>query len=533
MSKKITKWLNSPANILFLKILVAVIVLSYVVYNILHGMYEGDTYFLIDTGREIIKNGDVIRENIWSCVPGMKFVAQQWLYCVIIAFAQDTFGAVGMLIFVFIQVITYYFLMTHLMKKLGLNSQFRYLLSIVVMFLGQNYLFCSRPETITIILFILLAICLEKYKETDKWYWLLGIPALNILEVNFHSSMWLFHYAIILAYLVPAFYWPWKNKESKNIKRVPVIVVSLLSLSVLLVNPYGLDGVLYIINAYMSNAFSFVSIEEMLPTQIMSNYGFCAFIGIFVLVVVSKLKSCKSTSINITFGFSLLMAMFIRNNMFILFSLIYPLADLGVAFLGINTKFNWHKYLNMKICLLLIAVNIFTISFTYCEFKNINNIEGGVENSAMFANNMNTIADYLDKHADENNKILTGFNVGAYMEYRGYRNLFIDARPECYMKNITGNESPLAEYYTYCSKGKKNNKKEGESSILNQDEVDDWFAKYNFDYIIVEAGTGSFLAGYMYSNPNYVLAPGSESEIGEPWLLFERVDKVEKAVEVK
>ena len=528
MQKKVSDWLHQPMNVLFFKLSVIAISLSYFAHNMLVHLYDTDTYFLIDTGREIIKRGDVIRENIWSCVPGMKFVAQQWLYCVVTAFMQDTFGALGMFFLMFVQIAAYYLLAVHLMKKLGLDSVLRWLLATVVVILGQSYLFSTRPETITIIFFILLALCLEKFKETDKWYWLLGIPVLNVLEVNFHSSMWLFHYAIIFAYLVPAFYWPWKAKETKKIKWKSVAVASILSLPTLLINPYGLDGALYIVNSYRAKTFDWVMISEMQATQIMSIYGVCALVGVLILIVSSLMKSSKSTSVNMTLGFSLLMAMAVRNNMFLLFSLIYPLADLGCAIVDKGIKINWKKDLNRAVCILLIAADVFFIGLLYDRFDYIDGgNEGRVEDSVAFAKNMNTIVDYLDDNAEEGVKILSGFDSGAYLEYRGYRNLFIDARPECYMKPITGNKNLLAEYSMYCTRGVRLVQKKGEPYMLTTEEVEAWFAKYDFDYIVVDSGIDCFLAGYMYSSPNYVLAPGSEDVIDEPWLLFERIDRVE------
>ena len=55
-------------------------------------------------------------------------------------------------------------------------------------------------------------------------------------------------------------------------------------------------------------------------------------------------------------------------------------------------------------------------------------------------------ADYLDENASHDIKLFTGYNDGAYMEYRGYK-CYIDPRAEVFLKNNNHVEDIINEYY--------------------------------------------------------------------------------------
>ena len=531
MSAKISKWFNKPMKYMsFYYISIVVVVICYLLGTTLVHLYDTDTYFIIDTGREILKNG-IVHTNPWSCVPGMNFICQQWLYCVVAAILQDTFGSFGMFLLISCQLFLYSFLAYRLLRRRGVTLGKSCIAVGALMIMGQSYTISTRPETITIIFLLCLALSLEHYIESGKWYWLLTIPVLNILEINVHSSMWVFHYAVLAAYLVPAFYFHNLVQKEPNFKRLPVILVAVASLPTLLLNPYGLSGALYVFTTYRMQVFKWVYIRELQLPEILSGIGISAILMIAVLVFTLIFKSAKSVSANMVLGFGLLMLLAVRNNMFLMIAGLYCFGDLFAVERIKSLSINWRKDLTNTVFLLLIAVDIFFLGFFFSRFTYLDNGENGrVEDSVAYARNMNTIVDYLDEYAEKDVKIMTGFDSGAYLEYYGYRNLFIDARPECYGYLMTGGEHLIAEYSAYCQWGHFRLEDEhipkSSNYFVYEEDMEAWLDKYNFDYIIVYSGIDCYLQGYLQASDRYVLAPGSEEIVGQPWLVFERADRV-------
>ena len=533
MGNKISRWFNKPMkHIWFYYMSIVAVTLCYILGTMLVHLYDTDTYFLIETGREIIKNG-IIHTNPWSCVPDMEFICQQWLYCVIAAWLQDTFHGLGMFLLILTQVALYVVLAFRFLKRRGVSIGHSAIIVGVLLIMGQAYAISTRPETITIVVFLLLALSLEHYIDSGKWYWLLAIPVLNVLEINLHASMWSFHYAIILAYLVPTFYMPKQAKKAPKFKRLPMIIASIVGLPALLLNPYGWDGVMYVFTTYKMHIFRWVQIRELNPPEIMSGIGVCAIMVFVVLVFTLILKSARNASINMVLGFGLLMLLATRNNMFFLFAGLYCFGDLFSVEKLKSLDINWRKDLTNAVFILLVAVDIFFFGMFYSRLAYLDQAKyGHLENSVAYARNMNTIINYLDEYAEPDAKIFTGFDTGAYLQYYGYKNLFIDARPECYGPLMTGGEHLIAEYSAYAQWGIYQVQDDdefvgSEKYFVTEEDMEAWLDKYNFDYIIVFAGTDCYMQGYLQGSDRYVRAPGSENIVSQPWLIYERADRVD------
>jgi hypothetical protein len=128
------------------------------------------------------------------------------------------------------------------------------------------------------------------------------------------------------------------------------------------------------------------------------------------------------------------------------------------------------------------------------------------------------IIDYIDKHKGKDSKILTHFNIGGYLEYKGYRKIYMDARPESYAFHGTsafGDTSILDEYaklnfncgevnsnflyeiigaedslnfeaYSDEQKQESLQKAIEENKTYTDNEIDKILQYYDFDYFIVD-----------------------------------------------
>ena len=87
MLKKIKNWLDKPLSMKVFVGSVFCIIVFYIMQRLTTSIYDSDMYFLIASGREILKNG-IPYNNIWTIDSNSAIIIQQWLYDVILAFVD-------------------------------------------------------------------------------------------------------------------------------------------------------------------------------------------------------------------------------------------------------------------------------------------------------------------------------------------------------------------------------------------------------------------------------------------------------------
>ena len=95
-------------------------------------------------------------------------------------------------------------------------------------------------------------------------------------------------------------------------------------------------------------------------------------------------------------------------------------------------------------------------------------------------------------------KTFTSFNSGAYFEFIGLKNIYIDARPELYAKGTASGKDVLSDYDEFCKLG---------SVGYSKTDADKWFNSYAFDYVIIDAATDIALHIYMEHRADYKNVP--------------------------
>ena len=412
--------------------------------------FDTDMYFLIATGKEIVENG-IPHTNVWTVNMSDGFVAQQWLYAVIV-YAVNQFDYIGRFLFIVAELILLGLLFYHFFKLKGISKGLTTVSFVIMILFSQPYMLNIRPELITIILLLTECIALEHYMISNKAGWLILLPVSMLLEMNLHASMWPIHYAILLAYFVPAFYIGRDNNDKYKLykKWRQVLPFILVMTGIMFVNPYGIDGVMYIIRSLKADPFSLMNVMECVPAYIFSEVGACIILNIAILAVLIVKKLHSSTAVNITLGFSFMMAYTIRHIMFEPIVLTFILANL-MDYVS-TIKIDWKKDAVNGILPLLIAVDLYFLSAGVSSLFTLSDVQSGEDITSGLA----AIVDYIDDSVEPSDHVFTGFNTGAYLEYRGIRNVYIDARPELYMTEFIGKEKTdiLSEYVTYCVYGR-------------------------------------------------------------------------------
>ena len=230
-----------PKKVLFLALLLFATVVFLLYFT---SSFSGDIYFIIASGRDILKDGFSINNPRSDGF----IVVQQWLYCIFAAVLYDNLGTVGYWLTILLPLSGFLGVTCLYLRKHGV-SLFRSLcFCFPLLMIGRVYLCVARPESLTLMLLVLEMIFLEKYQETRKLGYILLTPVLVVVKMCVHMSMWPVHIAVLLAYSVPMIKQFGLKKDGIGI--LGFITSFVLSIGAVFLNPYGTDGFWYLYRFY-------------------------------------------------------------------------------------------------------------------------------------------------------------------------------------------------------------------------------------------------------------------------------------------
>lgn len=493
MTDKSGNWINRAMPLkVFLGLSVGLFIV-WLLSSIATGIYDNDMYWLVATGREIIENG-VPHVNLWTADNKAGFVAQQWLYAAGIAFA-DKLGPAGYSLFFGVQFVAF-FLLSVVFFRIKNISGGKFVFSMALMLvLCQTYVFSVRPEIITLVLLLVECIALEKYHGTGKFAFLILLPVSMLLEINLHASMCVFHYVVLAAYLVPAFYCKTSVKNKLYAKWQVILPTVITMTAVMWINPYGTEAVIYTFKSFAAKSFKYLAVTEMMPADIISKYTLTLVPAFMLLFICVKFRRIESTSFNMILGFSALTAYATRNVMFMPIAFLFLLRDFWQAIDG-KIIINWTKDVKNYLYFIF-AVGYIFICGNFLALTDI--ADGGIRKMSGY----DEISDCIVADAGTKNvKLFTGFDCGGFFEYEGFKSVYMDARPELYTSMFTGDKNILADYAAYCI-GYSGFTEDEMHSRTSFDSIDDWFSYYDFDYIVANKGSETYLCGYLQSSEKY------------------------------
>lgn len=489
-----------PVRVCFLFCVIAFALLM--MYNLLNGC-STDLYYVAATGREIVKNG-FPHTSVWNIDRTGGFVVQQWLYCVIVYYL-DALPVWSYSIFAMIQVVILAYLSFIFLKMRGLS---KYKIGISVcfaLFVDYIYIFIHRPETVTLILLMGECVALEKFRHTSKCRYLFALPVIMILEMNFHGAMWPMHYAILAAYMVPAFYF----KKAENIaiyaswkKLLPFVICMTGSM---FLNPYGANGVAYAIRSLTVDTFRKLDIYEMNMPQLFSPSLGVLILSIFFLFFIIKYGHIDSIAANMIVGFTVLSLFTYRHVMFSYFTILF-VASLFLQVDTLISKIDFQKDLYNYYYIPFALLTLLLTSMNVSAFSNASGT-GLIECMKRYEPGVYAITQYLeDNDVDKHTRIFTS-SSGSCLEYCGYDNIYFDTRYELYSPVFTGGVDYASDFYKYCSSGvayvSMFAKDDPDKSYIADDgTMQQWLDQYDFQYFIVGPDT-AYLSGYLAGNPNY------------------------------
>lgn len=470
--KKYKDW-NPPKALVFLIISIIIINFSCNKFKL-----DNDFWFIINAGRDIINNGFSNIEH-FTIHSNLYYIQQQWLTDIIFYYIYNKFSIVGM--YILLNIIN--IISTLLIYKICIllsNNRIKLSLFITAFtshLLGVSFL-VTRPQIFDITLILIELYLLELYIRKNNKKYLLGLPIISLLFINFHASTWLMTLVIIIPYLLGRINLKIFTKTDYKIK--PILITIVIMILIALINPYGIKSLVYLFNSYGIEEINNL-VAEMKPITI--NNASIIYVYIFIILIsyyVNKENKINLCYLLLFLGTTYLALSHLRGIIFLLIAGIFSLS---------------HNFKNKKDIIekkepFLSRYKIVNISYlifaSFTIFSFIHNIENRFINEKEMA--LYEVADFLDKNIDSNSTIYTSYDDGSYIEYRGYK-CYIDPRAEVFLKKINKKEDIFIEYYNL------------QSGNIN---YHDFLNKYNFDYLLLNSEI-DILISYIDDCSNYKL----------------------------
>ena len=465
---------------------------------------QNDTYYTVAIGEHIIENG-IDMKDPFSWHENLPYTYPHWAYDVgtyLIYQLGENIGLGGftaIYIATVILSITLGLVIYYVLNKICKNQLVSFFITLGMMYLLKNFI-AARAQLVTYILFVLTILFIERFLETKKKRYLVGLVIIPIIIANVHSAVWPFYFVLYLPYIVEYliawltesdFYYKFlisknkrklkkltlKNKpkeeidllttkienlqkymEKADIKRTEnrknpykvilrkescvkyLILIMIICIFTGLLTPLGDTPYTYLLKTTEGNTMD--NISEHLPLTLINDLYTLTFIVLFLLILIFTDIKIKLRDLFMLAGLILLAFMSRRQvSMFVLIGG-FILAKLLVALIDKYDKGGTEQAIKAitsiwgKIITILLGI---LLSFTLYKGKMNTPI---VSQSTYPVEACNYILDNVDI---ENMRIFNEYNYGSYILYREIP-VFIDSRADLYTPEFNGIKNEKGEY---------------------------------------------------------------------------------------
>lgn len=193
MTDKDKKLLNIAFNIL------AVFCIAIFCIALTPKLLQNDTFYTVKVGQGIREWG-IDGQDHYS-FNDLPYTYPHWLYDVIISLIFDYLGGwTGIYVSTMILSATLGILLYFILKKITKNSLVSLIIALGQMYLMRDYV-AARAQLVTFILFVLTILFIEKFLESGKKRYAIGLIIIPILIANIHSAVWPFYFVLFLPYI--------------------------------------------------------------------------------------------------------------------------------------------------------------------------------------------------------------------------------------------------------------------------------------------------------------------------------------------
>ena len=407
-----------------------------------------DNFFMIANWRAFQRHGFYITDPL-SMHHTFRCSLEKWLSCALVYGIYETAGLAGMRVMLFVLTVLIAFLQYRLCCYTSGNRDMS--LVFTVFMIGTMTPFLQfRPQVFTIVILLLETLCLEHWIRERRVRYLIVLPLLSFLEMQFHSTIWPCFFMVFAAYLAdtelvsgrPEFHF--KDK-------LPMAAAAAACFGTLFCNPYGAWSVFYIFRSYGDADMNSCIMELARPTYM--DVTMLIWLVLMVLALLFGNRKMPLRYLLLFIGFFAFSCTAVRNEIFLC-----ALAGFVPCFLLREKKLHFGINLMLLLPLLLI---VFCAGSEQSRGKEPDELE-----------TMTSLFDELKDHGiADGSDIYCDFNTGSYAEYFGFHP-YIDGRAEVFLKKVNGEQDLFSEYVRH-----------GNGEIYYRDFLD----RYDFACLVVNS----------------------------------------------
>lgn len=231
------------------------------------GTLDTDGWFLLASGRAVVESG-IPSTNPFTVIAAQGIVLQQWLHDAWLYLCWKAAGYAGVAVSVAVPAALALWTYTGTVSRLARNARHPWAplpIGALGFALMASYL-SIRPSLWTAaLLFAAISSCLEWRRGADK-RWLFALPAVSLLSVNLQAALWPLPAAAAACFMLPeeGELEPGKACEALRAwaqSRLPLLAAIGGMAAGSLVNPYAIDGSLYVLRSLGAASYGEVILE--------------------------------------------------------------------------------------------------------------------------------------------------------------------------------------------------------------------------------------------------------------------------------
>lgn len=231
------------------------------------GTLDTDGWFLLASGRAVVESG-IPSTNPFTAITGQGIVLQQWLHDTWLYLCWRAAGYAGVAVSAAIPAALALWAYTGTVSRLAQNARYPWaplLIGALGFTLMASYL-SIRPSLWTAaLLFVAISLCLEWRRCADKRL-LFALPVVSLLSVNLQAALWPLPAAAAACFLLPEEGEISPRETGGTVRswvlsRLPLLAAIAGMAAESLVNPYAIDGSLYVLRSLGAASYGGVILE--------------------------------------------------------------------------------------------------------------------------------------------------------------------------------------------------------------------------------------------------------------------------------
>lgn len=475
--------------------ILAIIIFS---FSIVNKEFQNDTFFTIALGEKILNEGLNTQEKlVWH--ENLEFTNPRWGFDLITAIIYNTFGFVGIYVFVMtfaaIQGVLYYYILNKFTKKPKLS----FIFTIITMYFSQG-VFAARSQLISFMLFLIEFYAIEMLLETNKNRYFVILAIIPIVLVNVHATVFPMYFAFYMPYIAEFILSKLKLKsdesskiiiENKNINKLLILII--IGVISGFCTPRELNAYTYMFRIMNGTSVDFI--EELQPIKFFDQFYFSVIILLIIAIMMFTKTKAKVTDCFFIIGFAFMSLSTIRCIYYFLFvSTICIVRIINSCFEEYEVKSSFMSD-NSKI---IIMDLIFVVVVLNSIARLIDSATKEYADSRMYPVEA---VNYILENIDINNmRIYNGFNYGSYLEFNNIP-AFMDSRSELYTSDFNEGITILDDF---------------QAITYGNESYHEVFEKYNITHALLYSG--ETVANYIKYDDNWKLLQDSGT-----FVLYEKI----------